>query len=249
MVSIRNFLKRHSSDPVRRRKALNKYFERRVRRHDLHLYKAHLNWTLSDELSELHREWGDTPGIPPDRCYFLHAMARLIGDRQVPGDTAECGVRFGKSTFFVLKALNDPGRAHHIFDSFAGLSEAGAVDRPMAGIKAWQQGDISVEEQQARSNLARFPNCSFYKGWIPERFGEVAERRFALVHIDVDLYEPTRDALAFFHPRMSPGGAIICDDYGFASCPGAKAAFDEFFRSRPEYVVPIPTGQCLVLVP
>lgn len=249
MLSIRNLLKRHSPDPVRRRRALNKYFERRIRGHDLHLYKAHLAWTLSDELQGLHREWGPAPGIPADRCSFLHAMARLVGERQVPGDTAECGVRFGKGTFFLLKALNDPARPHRLFDSFAGLSEGGAMDRPIASIDPWTQGDLSVPEHQARAKLAGFPNCSFYKGWIPERFDEVAERRFALVHIDVDLYEPTRDALAFFHARMNPGGLIICDDYGFASCPGAKAAFDEYFLERPEYVVPIPSGQCLVQIP
>lgn len=249
MLSIRNFLKRHSSDPVRRRRALNKYFARRLHRHDLHLYKAHLNWALSEELRALHREWGETPGVPPDRCYFLHAMARTIADAGVPGDTAECGVRFGKSTFFLMKALTDSARPHHVFDSFAGLSEAGPADRPVSGIEPWAQGELSVAEHRTREHLADFPNCSFYRGWIPERFDEVADRRFALVHIDVDLFEPTRDALAFFHPRMHSGGVIICDDYGFATCPGAKAAFDEYFTDRPEYVVPIPSGQCFVQIP
>jgi O-methyltransferase len=246
MVSLKNFLKRHSSDPVTRRKAQNKYFERRLRRFNLHLYKSHLNWTMSVDLRDLHREWGDMPGIPADRCYFLHAMGRIVATKRIPGDTAECGVRFGKSTFFLLKAIGDPARAHHIFDSFAGLSETGDEDQPVTGIKAWSQGDISVEEQMARDNLARFPNCHFYKGWIPERFGEVADRTFALVHIDVDLFQPTLDALTFFYPRMARGGLLICDDYGFASCPGATKAFDEFFESRSECVIPIPSGQCLV---
>ena len=33
-----------------------------------------------------------------------------------------------------------------------------------------------------------------YRGWIPERFKEVADLRFSLVHIDVDLYRPTLEA-------------------------------------------------------
>ena len=246
MVSLKNFLKRLSPDPVTRRKAQNKYFERRLRPLNLHLYKSHLNWTMSESLRGLHNEWGEIPGVPPDRCYFLHAMGQLVASKQIPGDTAECGVRFGKSTFFLLKAIDDPSRSHHIFDSFAGLSETGDVDAPVAGIKAWSQGDISVEEQLTRNNLARFPNCRFYKGWIPQRFGEVADRTFALAHIDVDLYRPTLDSLECFYPRMSPGGLIICDDYGFASCPGATKAFDEFFAGRAECVIPIPSGQCLV---
>lgn len=246
MASLKNFLKRLSSDPVKRRKAQNKFYERRLRRHNLHLYKSHLNWTLSESLRSLHEEWGDLPGIAPDRCFFLHAMAQIVAAKAIPGDTAECGVRFGKSTFFMLKAIGDPSRPHHIFDSFAGLSETGDEDKPVSGIKAWSQGDISVEEQTARDNLARFPNCRFYKGWIPQRFNEVSERTFALVHIDVDLYQPTLDSLEFFYPRMSRGGLIVCDDYGFASCPGATKAFDGFFADRPDIVIPIPSGQCLV---
>jgi O-methyltransferase len=246
MPSFKNFLKRLSADPVTRRKAQNKFYERRLKRHNLHLYKAHLNWTMSETLQSLHEEWGETPGIPPDRCYFLHAMGRIVATKSIPGDTAECGVRFGKSTFFLLKAIDDPTRPHRIFDSFAGLSQTGAHDTPVAGIKAWSQGDISVEEQMARDNLAAFPNCHFYKGWIPERFGEVADRSFALAHIDVDLYQPTLDSLEFFYAHMNAGGLIICDDYGFASCPGATKAFDEFFAGRAECLIPIPTGQCLV---
>jgi O-methyltransferase len=245
-MSLKNLLKRLSADPVTRRKAQNKYYERRLRRHNLHIYKSHLNWTMSGELRALHDEWGATPGIPADRCYFLHAMGRIVSSKAIAGDTAECGVRYGKSTFFLLRAIGDWSRPHHIFDSFQGLSETGEEDLPSVGLEAWAQGDISVEEQKTRSNLARFPNCHFYRGWIPDRFTEIADRNFALAHIDVDLYQPTIDSLEFFYPRMTRGGLLICDDYGFASCPGATRAFDEFFANRPEPIIPIPSGQCLV---
>ena len=65
------------------------------------------------------------------------------------------------------------------------------------------------------------------KGWIPSRFDEVSHRRFAFVHIDVDLYEPTRDSIAFFYSRLSEGGILLIDDYGFSTCPGATRAVDE----------------------
>jgi len=243
---VRNLLKRLSRDPVKRRKAHSKYFERRLRRHDLHLYKSHLNWTMSETMRQLHAEWGEAPGIPADRCYFLYCVARLVAGKAIPGDTAECGVRFGKSSFFLLKGLADPSRQHHLFDSFEGLSEVGEQDRPTSGLKSWREGDISVGEGTVRRNLAGFENCRFHKGWIPDRFDEVANRTFAMVHIDVDLYQPTLDSLRFFYPRLAPGGLLVCDDYGFASCPGATSAFDEFFADKPESVLPIPSGQCLV---
>ena len=46
------------------------------------------------------------------------------------------------------------------------------------------------------ANLMDCRDFTLMKGWIPTRFQEVADRHFAFVHIDVDLYEPTRDSLA-----------------------------------------------------
>ncbi len=246
-MGLKNVLKRFSRNELTRRKAQNKRFERMLRRHDLHIYKSHINWTFSPEMKALHDQWGKPPGVPADRCFFLYSTGRLIRERHVAGDTAECGVRFGKSTFFLLKGLDDPARPHHIFDSFEGLSEGGTLDKAATGLKSWQKGDISVSEATTRANLERFfSNCRFYKGWIPDRFPEVADRTFAIAHIDVDLYEPTMASLEFFYPRMSRGGVIVCDDYGFATCPGATRAFDEFFASRSEAILPIPSGQCIV---
>jgi len=67
-----------------------------------------------------------------------------------------------------------------------------------------------------------------------------------MVHIDVDLYEPTRAAFEFFHPRMAPGGVMVCDDYGFASCPGARKAVDEYFEGKPDVPIELPSGQALI---
>jgi hypothetical protein len=95
--------------------------------------------------------------------------------------------------------------------------------------------------------LQGFGNYRLYKGWIPERFSEVADRRFSFVHIDVDLYRPTRDSLEFFYERVIPSGLILFDDYGMKTCPGHRAAADEFFRARPEPIVMLPTGQAFVI--
>jgi hypothetical protein len=133
-------------------------------------------------------------------------------------------------------------RKIHLFDSFEGLSKPGEKDGTF-----WSTGGLSADESKARQNLAGFSNAAFYRGWIPERFPEVGDRSFALVHIDVDLYQPTLDSLAFFYPRMVKGGLIICDDYGFTTCPGAREAMDSFFGHMPELVVHLPTGQGLVL--
>ena len=36
---------------------------------------------------------------------------------------------------------------------------------------------------------------------------------------------------------------MVCDDYGFASCPGARKAVDEYFSGRPDVPIELPSGQ------
>ncbi len=220
-----------------------------ARRHGYEVYKSHLIWLSDAEFLAVRAEVEQRKisGIPNDRCYMLLEAARNV--RAVPGDFAECGMRYGKSSLFLLAGMGaDSSKSLHGFDSFEGLSTPGADDRTDDGEAAWEHGELAVPEEIARRNLSRFGDrVVLHKGWIPERFQDVKDDHFSLVHIDVDLYEPTRDAVAFFYSRVSPGGVIVCDDYGSAYCPGAKKAIDEFFSDKPEQVISLPTGQSLVI--
>ena len=82
---------------------------------------------------------------------------------------------------------------------------------------------------------------------LAERFPEVAGRTFCFVHIDVDLHRPTLDSIAFFYPRMAPGGIILLDDYGFVSCPGVTEAIDAFMADKPEPIVNLASGGAFIL--
>jgi len=37
-------------------------------------------------------------------------------------------------------------------------------------------------------------------------------------------------ATEFFYSWLETGGVIVFDDYGWPSCPGARAAVDEVFK-------------------
>jgi hypothetical protein len=202
---------------------------------------------LPGDLLDLEKRWGDLPGLPLDACQLLYSVARGVAKRRVAGDTAECGVRYGKSSFFMLHGLGDRERPHHLCDSFEGLSAPSAIDVDRHRREPWKAGDLSADERIAREQLRDFPQCVFHRGWIPDCFAGLEDRRFALVHVDVDLYEPTRAAFEFFYPRLSPGGAIVCDDYGLATCPGARKSIDEFFADKPDAPIELPSGQALVV--
>jgi hypothetical protein len=194
-------------------------------------------WWRDPDFNAYLDRFGERGRLNDDRRWMLGQLLRLVAD--VPGDTAECGVYRGAGSYLICRiaAQSGAGRRHFVFDSFEGLSTPSALDG-----SHWSSGDLACAAEDVRRALAEFPGVSLHPGWIPARFPDAAERRFAFVHIDVDLHDPTRDSLAFFYPRMSEGGIILCDDYGFTSCPGATRAVDEFLADRPEKMLALSCG-------
>ncbi len=89
---------------------------------------------------------------------------------------------------------------------------------------------FSVKKGAVCERLAKYLNVHFYLGVFPSTAGAVRGKQFAFVHIDVDIYESTRDCLEFYYPRISQCGVILSHDY--PSSTGVKRAFDEFFLTR-----------------
>ena len=175
-----------------------------------------------------------------DRKYTLREMLKLVA--HLDGDIAECGAYKGFSAHMICQALQGTPALVHLFDSFEGLPEPEARDGDY-----WFKGALTVAEEKLHETLAGFDNYRVYKGWIPERFHEVADCRFRFVHIDVDLYRPTYDSLLFFYPRLAPGGIVLLDDHGFRTCPGTREATDEFFADKSERIALLPTGQAFTI--
>jgi len=181
-------------------------------------------------------------GVAVDRRYALREIAQLVVD--LDGDIAECGSYNGASAYVMCDVLRrrDAIRPVHLFDSFSGLSDPSPADGDQ-----WRAGDLTIDLEETRANLVEFPFVRFHPGWIPQTFAAVEDRRFALVHVDVDLYAPTLDSIRFFWDRLVPRGILICDDYGFTTCPGATLALDEFFAGRAEPIVNLPSGGAMVI--
>ena len=195
-------------------------------------------WWEDEEFNRYLRRFNLLLGANTDRRWMLHQLTKLA--QSVPGDTAECGVLEGASSYLISRAF--PDRRHFAFDSFEGLSEPDATD----GTR-WSAKTMNCTLEKAKENLGDCPNITFLKGWIPERFKEVDNRRFCFVHIDVQLYQPTLDSVTFFYPRLNPGAVLLSDDYGFTTCPGAKRAFDEFLLDKPEKMVWLSCGSAFLI--
>ncbi len=197
------------------------------------------------------------------RAQRAYHLARYVERVVTPGGAmAECGVFQGMSALLACRVRQavEPGfRGAGVFlvDSFEGLSEPGADDMidvmdrsgQVSRRPSHERGFFKVDPDAVRSRFAAFPGVTFVKGWIPEILSQLPEQRWAFVHIDVDLYEPTRGSLEYFYPRMAPGGVILNDDFASPLFPGGGKAWIEFFdRAGAPYVV-LDTGQAAYMRP
>ena len=55
--------------------------------------------------------------------------------------------------------------------------------------------------------------------------------RFSLIHLDIDVYEPTAFVIKELYQRLVTGGLLIIDDYN--TVEGATIAVDEFVSKHP----------------
>lgn len=215
-------------------------------------YKPRIRWIAQPQWIEEFRPWIEHDGRGGtrllDRRLVVIEMARAV--RSLRGSTAECGVAGGVGSALICKVLEGtyaPDERHLAFDSFEGVSAPIEADRMANGRQHWHQGKLRHELDETAAFLADFPVCTPVKGWIPETFPPFADHRFRMVHIDVDLYEPTRDSLQFLYQRVVPRGILLFDDHGFIDCPGARQAALEFFADKPESLIELPTGQAFAI--
>jgi O-methyltransferase len=160
----------------------------------------------------------------------------VLATAKLQGDIAEVGVFRGGTARVICEAKGD--RELHLFDTFEGLPEPDAID------SAFQKGQYACSLENVRGYLSEFPGVHFYKGYFPGTGEAARDRVFSCVHLDVDLYSSTLQAIDFFYPRMAAGGIMISHDY--VAFPGVRQAFDEFFSDKPEPVIEMIGNQCLI---
>jgi O-methyltransferase len=155
---------------------------------------------------------------------------------------AECGVYTGGTAEIICSAA--PTQVLHLFDSFEGMP--GSADPHTDYHRPGDFSDTSVDAVRQRLSGRR---VSFHVGFMPATFEQTADvTGYSFVHVDVDIYPSVRDCVAWFWPRLAPGGVMVFDDYGFYPYRhAARRAVDEFFADVPEEVWALPTGQGLVL--
>ncbi len=183
-----------------------------------------------------------------ERMFALYEGVRHVAARGIAGDLVECGVWKGGSAMLMamtLAALGETGRKIWLYDTFAGMTEPGAVDiRARDGsdtISRWQHFQKSDHNEWAyapldevRANMAAtgFPaeNIHYIQGEVETTLPARMPERLALLRLDTDWYASTYHELTHLFPLLAANGVLLLDDYG--SFEGAKKAVDQYLAEN-----------------
>jgi len=171
----------------------------------------------------------------------LSQGVQYVCNNAVEGDIAEFGTSSGFSSFTIARAMAIYQRTYarqlaqqglaqrkalHLFDSFQGLPKPdNPVDLASPYVKSgrWQQGTFGGPAALTQQELKALCASTYdqdrifvFPGWFSQSLaGVAAQARFAMLHIDCDLYSSTAEVLehVLAHGHVAEGCVVFFDDW------------------------------------
>lgn len=171
------------------------------------------------------------------RLENIEWCAAQIFSTGTEGDFLEAGVCQGGASIYMRAlqvAYGQEQRRMWVADSFEGLpAPRSDVDAGLDFTEErmpWLAASLEAVRDNFRTYDLLSDEVRFVKGWFSDSLQASKVEKIALLRIDADLYESTRDVLQALYDRVSVGGFIIVDDYhAFCAC---RTAVDEFRSER-----------------
>lgn len=175
--------------------------------------------------------------------YFRDCLKKVA---HIDGAIVECGVGqgYGLCNWLTLSGIDQKQRVIWAFDSFEGFPKFAKEDETSPEREAtyvqYKQFDLlyvfNTLKAFGQSTAEINRRISFAKGFIPDSLSLYDKGPIALLHLDLDIFEPYKDALNFFWDFVAPGGIVMFDEYNKAldvfKFPGAQKAINEFLDAR-----------------
>jgi O-methyltransferase len=182
----------------------------------------------------------------PARIYSLVRAVEYVTARALPGAFVECGVWRGGSMMavaFTLLRLGVTDRDLYLYDTFTGMTAPSDEDVRRSGERAAdllaeqsRSSDIwaiaAIEDVREAVLSVGYPEerIHFVQGPVEETLPANAPEQIALLRLDTDWYSSTKHELVHLFPRLTTGGVLILDDYGYWQ--GARRAVDEYLTEN-----------------
>jgi hypothetical protein len=162
----------------------------------------------------------------------------------VEGDFVECGVYRGFCSAVIADYLEfgNLDKTLYLYDTFEGIpSEYNSEDHDAPEYAAPGIYETVVQR------FSKYDNVRIVKGIVPDTFADAVPEKVALLHLDMNSSKAEIAALEVLFDRVTPGGVIVFDDYGWAAYRAQLIAADQFMTTRGYRILEIPSGQGLLI--
>ena len=162
----------------------------------------------------------------------------------VAGEFVECGVWRGFCSAVLMDYLDFDRveKRFYLYDTFEGIPteyDSEKHDSPLFREEGLHKSVVR--------RFARFPNARIVRGVVPQSFSSALPDRVAFLHLDMNSSKSEISALEVLFDRISPGGVIVFDDYGWVGYQAQQKAEDKFVQARGHRILELPTGQGLLI--
>ncbi len=195
-----------------------------------------LEFVLRNQLSMVSRE----------RLIATINACKHAVEAGIDGDFVECGVWRGGNSIAAKLTFENYGSDKKVwlFDTFAGMTAPSEDDRAaFTDVVAREKFEQSQSDdhnewcyasiEDVRRNFERagvaMDGVRFIKGDVEATLVDQANLPAAIsvLRLDTDWYASTRRELEVLYPRLTKGGSLLIDDFGFWE--GARKAVEEYF--------------------
>ncbi len=155
------------------------------------------------------------------------------------GDIVECGVFKGSSFIRFLtytKLFEGKKRKVYGFDVFGKFPSTNRLEDKKFADRHNKNLGSGISERKLNLILKNknLKNYKLVKGNIVDTVDPFLKKnkkiKISLLHLDLDLYVPTKFCFEKFYPFIVRGGIIVLDDYKHVS--GATRAINEFVKEK-----------------
>lgn len=179
----------------------------------------------------------------------LHTLAWAAKNAlNVEGDFVECGVFKGFCSAVILKYIDfqDVSRQAYLYDTFEGLPEKTSTEQER---RAWDYTMLDSEEiyNVVREKFSKYKNVNIVRGIVPDSFSQAVPEKIAFLHIDMNSAMAERLALEHLFDKVTLGGVIVFDDFGWTCNVHQMEEELAFMSERGHHVLELPTGQGIVI--
>jgi len=171
---------------------------------------------------------------------LLNKICYLLKDDLESQDCfVECGVKIGFSASIISKML---GIKTYLFDTWLGHRSITRKDYPtLKDLKSVSIYNPSVHNHfnkcysylRSNNDIGLF---EFIKGdiieTVPKFSNDHKDLQISCMHLDTDLYLPTKISLQYFYPYVKEGGLVIFHDHGKDGITGINRCVEEFLSDH-----------------